>query len=296
MDSKQLSKIKNAFESGTLRVQSVSPEGSVEWKSVQVVSRAEVPWESIWKVTTEKGSFVATGGHRVFTTPTSKVDTQNLIPGSTVLGVCEGTANAPKIVEIEPQPSRQYMYDLTVEDWHNFTLVNSGVVVSNSPDRNYRFRPPEHEGRIGAFNRVFGQIWEDEELVEYLETALQDWNAAPPETEYLCSLDQLCQQKGVWEGYIIVRAMWYALYALAINWVSEEFSYSIGGISLDIDRSSKYEGLKSNAEGQWDKAVENKMMTTKYISGLQQPRYGLGIRSAFGPHLGRGILSPRAFV
>jgi hypothetical protein len=73
-------------------------------------------------------------------------------------------------------------------------------------------------------------------------------------------------------------------------------SYSIGGISLDIDKASGYESLKQNSEGQLDKATEAKARTTKYIAGLQQPRFGRGVRSAFGPATGRGVLGPRSFV
>lgn len=73
-------------------------------------------------------------------------------------------------------------------------------------------------------------------------------------------------------------------------------SYSIGGVSLDIEKSAKYESAKQNAEGQFDKAVQGKLETTKYIRGLKQPRFGIGVRSAFGPALGRGVLSPRSFV
>ena len=73
-------------------------------------------------------------------------------------------------------------------------------------------------------------------------------------------------------------------------------SYSIGGISLDLEKSSKYMDLKQNAEDQWDKLTEAKARTTKYIRGLSQPRFGRGVRSAFGPAVGKGVLSPRAFV
>jgi hypothetical protein len=95
-----------------------------------------------------------------------------------------------------------------------------------NPDKHYHFRPPEHEGRIGQYNRVFGQIWENEEFLVYLQTALEDWNSKPPETEGLCSLDAVCRSKPNWRGIIITRAMYYALYALAINWVADEFSVS----------------------------------------------------------------------
>jgi len=73
-------------------------------------------------------------------------------------------------------------------------------------------------------------------------------------------------------------------------------SYSIGGVSLDIEKSSKYESLKQNAEGQFDKATEAKQQTVKFIRGLQQPRFGIGVRSSFGPAVGKGILSPRNFM
>jgi hypothetical protein len=81
-----------------------------------------------------------------------------------------------------------------------------------------------------------------------------------------------------------------------VNGILAHNSYSIGGISLDIDKSSKYESLKSNVEGQWSSLVEQKLVTTKIIAGLQQPRFGLGVRSSFGPHSARGVLSPRAFL
>lgn len=80
------------------------------------------------------------------------------------------------------------------------------------------------------------------------------------------------------------------------NGIVAHNTYSIGGISLDLDKSSKYMDLKRNAEEQWDKLTEAKARTTKYIRGLQQPRFGVGVRSAFGPAVGRGVLSPRRFI
>jgi len=73
-------------------------------------------------------------------------------------------------------------------------------------------------------------------------------------------------------------------------------SYSIGGVSLDLEKSSKYEGLKSNAESQTQEMAEAKSRTYKIVGGIQQPRFGRGVRSSFGPSTGRGILSPRNFL
>ena len=35
------------------------------------------------------------------------------------------------------------------------------LLRDQNPDKYYHFRPPEHESSIGAYNRVFGQVWED---------------------------------------------------------------------------------------------------------------------------------------
>jgi len=81
------------------------------------------------------------------------------------------------------------------------------------------------------------------------------------------------------------------------NGVVAHNSYSIGGISLDIEKSSKYQSLKNQAEAHFEKgATEVKIQTTKLLRGLQQPRFGIGIRSSFGPAVGRGVLSPRSFL
>lgn len=168
-------------------------------------------------------------------------------------------------------------------------------IRDNNPDKFYRFRPPEHEGDVGQFNRVFGQIWEDQELAEYIEWAVDWWNMFPPATK-VRDIEQLVRDHPEWRTVILWIAVSHACFALMANWTADEFSYSIGGISLDLEKSSKYQSLKDSADQQVDKATEAKMQTVKYIRGLQQPRFGMGVRSAWGPHLGKGVLSPRNFV
>jgi hypothetical protein len=166
----------------------------------------------------------------------------------------------------------------------------------NNPDRNYRFMPPEGEGTIGCFNQVFGYIWTDEEFYEYLEMALWKWNMQPPMTEELRTIDMICRDRPSWKAALLWGALVNAAQALTYNWVANEFDYSIGGISLNVEKSSKYQSLKENAESQWDKLTEAKSRTTHFMRGLAQPRFGRGVRSAFGPYVGRGVLSPRGFV
>lgn len=170
------------------------------------------------------------------------------------------------------------------------------LLRDQNPDKYYHFRPPEHEGSIGTYNRVFGQIWEDVELYEYLERSLDWWNMFPPETEELNTITRLVRGKPVWRTAILWNAISHACFALMANWTADEFDYSIGGVSLTIEKSSKYEAMKSSADMQFDKATEAKFITVKIMRGLKQPKYGIGIRSAFGPHVGRGVLGPRNFL
>jgi hypothetical protein len=166
----------------------------------------------------------------------------------------------------------------------------------NNPDRNYHFRPPEHEGRIGNYNRVFGYVWEDEELKQYLLWGLYWWNSQPPNTSGICSLEAICNTHPYWITNILWAASVHALYALSINWMHDEFDYSIGGVSLSLEKSSKYQSARQEAEAMLDKATQAKKDTVRFIRGLKQHRYSQGVRSSFGPALGKGILSPRSFI
>jgi len=169
------------------------------------------------------------------------------------------------------------------------------LLRDNNPDRNYHFRPPTHESTVQQFSRVFGYIWEDIELQEYLLRSLDMISAAPPRTPY-ASIDQMVAFNPEWRTLLLTGAMIHALNALRLNWIADEFNYSIGGISLDMEKSSKYEGAYQGASDQFDKQLEKAKLTVNVVKGLQQPRFGMGIRSSFGPFSGRGQLTPRKFI
>lgn len=210
---------------------------------------------------------------------------QQIAGGATTTVVQEWQVVAPGTVAVVYSPRTQEMI-----------ASLRRLLRDQNPDKFYHFRPPEAEGNIGAYNRVFGQIWEDAELYEYLQRGLDWWNMMPPNTSFIDSIDKLVTDKPEWRTAVLWDAITHACFALATNWVADEFDYSIGGISLSIEKSSKYESLKQNAEGQFDKAAEAKARTVKFMRGLQQPKYGVGIRSSFGPAVGRGVLSPRNFI
>lgn len=113
------------------------------------------------------------------------------------------------------------------------------LLRDQNPDKWYHFRPPEAEGNIGAYNRVFGQVWEDRELYEYLERGMDWWNMMPPNTGGF-TLDQMVQQKPEWRTAVLWDAITHACFALACNWVVDEFSVS----SVTLLRLSLPDGRK----------------------------------------------------
>ncbi len=169
------------------------------------------------------------------------------------------------------------------------------MLRDNNPSRNYHFMPPSGEESVNQFTRVFGHIWEAEELLEFLRISNDSINMYPPQTFY-ADLNQLMTQHGNWRTLLLTGAMVYAIQAVAINQIGDEFSYSIGGVSLDIEKSSKYQSMASDADARFKEFVVAAKETVKVIRGLQQSRYGVGIRSSFGPSTGRGSLTPRRFL
>jgi hypothetical protein len=178
-----------------------------------------------------------------------------------------------------------------------FDLIRSLRIMlrDNNPARNYHFLPPAGEEAINQLNRVFGFLWEDLELLEFLRVSNDVINMYPPQTGYE-TLDQLISQHRNWRSLLLIGAMVHATNALSLNWVAEEFGYSIGGVSLDIEKSSKYQSMSDSAQSRFNDMVTAAKETVKIVRGLQQSRYGVGIRSSFGPSVGRGTLSPRRFL
>ena len=73
-------------------------------------------------------------------------------------------------------------------------------------------------------------------------------------------------------------------------------SYSISGVSLDIEKSSKYQSMKDEYINEYDKLVEANKRSIKIIKGLRQMRYGIGITSALGPLNRPGVQSRRNMI
>lgn len=93
------------------------------------------------------------------------------------------------------------------------------MLRDNNPDRNYRFRPPASERFIQAQAQVFGYVWEDYELYEYLLMAIDFFNTAPPVTGIT-----LLGTPERWRSVVVLKAASLACSALALNWIVDEYS------------------------------------------------------------------------
>ena len=249
------------------------------------------------ELSTEHGPLRVTHDHGICVgpEPEARASAGDLRVGDKVLCVVNERATMKPLVAVKHLPPRLWVYNLSVGENRNFDSFVSKITKKNSPDKFYHFRPPEHEGRVGKFDRVFGQIWEDRELLLYLRRAIDDWTLVPPNTDQVRTIDQIWAQYPGWRSGVTWGAIIHALFAVMLNWVADEFDYSIGGVSLSIEKSSKYQSALGDAKDMWDKAADGKTKTTLYIRGLKQPRFGVGVRSAFGPYV-RGTLGPRAFT
>jgi hypothetical protein len=166
------------------------------------------------------------------------------------------------------------------------------ILRDNNPDRNYHFMPPAQEEVIQGFTQKFGYVWEDEELYEYILFAISDLNNSPPRESW--SIDNLPYRLF---SIVLSQAAATALRALAVNWAHEEWSGDVSGVGLTIEKSSKYLSIKENFEQNYQRQLEqHKEHGVKYITGIRQPRYGIGITSALGPYSSVGVQSRRNYI
>lgn len=110
--------------------------------------------------------------------------------------------------------------DITSEDAEQLLIRRLRIILrDNNPDRNYRFRPPASEKFIQAQAQVFGYVWEDYELYEYLLMAVDYFNTAPPVTGI-----SLINTPERWRAVVLLKAASLACGAVALNWIVDEYS------------------------------------------------------------------------
>jgi len=112
--------------------------------------------------------------------------------------------------------------------------------------------------------------WTDEDLIEYLNIAIGDINATPPQSCYT-----LASFPCGWDSLILTRAKFEAWLSRAGLEAAKEFGFSYGGVSLTIDRSGKYGSISQQA---W--ASYNERLTKAKLGSLMSSIAPMGIVSS----------------
>jgi len=148
----------------------------------------------------------------------------------------------------------------------------------SNPDRDYSFSAPSKEATIAGFTKTRGYRWSDDSLYMHLVQACNYLNLIPPDTSF-----NLVSVPAPWQPLLLLQAMSYALYDLAILWINEEFTYNLNGYSLDIVRSDKYMSVAQTLQSQVDTQMTDAKRRLHYTIGLRQSRYTLTYGGFFGP-------------
>lgn len=170
------------------------------------------------------------------------------------------------------------------------TLVSDLRVLlrDNNPDRHYHFRPPEHGVRVQNYTEKFGFVWETPELLVALRHAVSAVNLYPPRTWFCLSDFCMGGSAGDWSHLLFYKAAALAARMVQTNWIVDEFDYSLGNLSLNLERSSKYDSLAQAWEQQFEQSIEPAKRTLKYTLGLKQSRFaGVSGLFSFGPSIRR---------
>jgi hypothetical protein len=112
--------------------------------------------------------------------------------------------------------------------------------------------------------------WTDEDLLEYLNIALDDINTTPPISYY--SYETM---PAPWRSLILTRAKFEAYTSRAGLEVAKEFNFGFGGVSLAIDRSGKYLAV---SQQEW--AAYNERLTKAKLASVMQTCAPMGILSS----------------
>ncbi|MFA5999555.1 MAG: hypothetical protein WC783_01040 [Candidatus Paceibacterota bacterium] len=165
------------------------------------------------------------------------------------------------------------------------------LLRDNNPDAYYRFAPPVATNIISGFTEEKGYLWQDEELLVFIDIALASFESTWTASGASYDINRLSLLNHRYKAYVLYVAAAEALFAEAVRWISEEFTYDVEGHSLSIDRHSKFETMAGAFYDRAEKELEKIQGGTLFVRGVKA-RYGISRGAALGPRIsGPGLLS-----
>lgn len=147
------------------------------------------------------------------------------------------------------------------------------LVSDENPDRNYHFRPPTPGRVVADYNVRVGYIWTDTTIIRMLRLSIQQLNTWNP-----MSLTNYTVENApvAWADAAALGAAAHCLSKESARWTAEEFSYSLNGVSLDINKASAYQSLGQAYQTEFQAWAPLITANRPCVSGLRQSRWLLG--------------------
>jgi hypothetical protein len=147
------------------------------------------------------------------------------------------------------------------------------LLFDTNPDRNYHFRPPTPGKVVANYTTRVGFIWPDELILTLLQITISQLNYFNPMNIYSFTIDMIPDD---WARIAALGAASKCLTAEGARWAEEEFSYSLNGVSLDINKSSLYQSLGQVYDQQFTTMAPLVTANRPFSAGLRQQRWLLG--------------------
>jgi hypothetical protein len=155
----------------------------------------------------------------------------------------------------------------------DLVIVVRELISDENPDRNYHFRPPTAGKTVAGYSQRVGFIWEDKTILRFLNLAMSTLCIANPMVNYTYTLENAPAN---WLQTACIGAAAWCLSKEAARWAADEFSYSLNGVSLDVNKAQTYQGLGDSYRAEFTEMKMNLAATKPTSVGLRQSRWLLG--------------------
>lgn len=147
------------------------------------------------------------------------------------------------------------------------------LLSDTNPDRNYHFRPPTPAKVVSGFTTRVGYIWLDSTILRMLQIAISKLNVFNPMNLYNYTLDTVPVD---WGNIAAIGAAAMCLSSEGARWAADEFSFSLNGVSLDINKAQLYQSLGAQYQSEFSEVAPLVTANRPGSVGLRQQRWLLG--------------------
>jgi len=147
------------------------------------------------------------------------------------------------------------------------------LISDENPDRNYHFRPPTPGKVVAGYTTRVGNIWLDSTILRMLDIAISKLNTWNPKNYWNWTLDTIPTD---WGRCAALGAASLCLLKEGDRWAADEFSYSLNGVSLDINKANLYQSLGQTYQQEFNEWAPLITANRPFSAGLRQQRWLLG--------------------